>query len=276
MMTSNNGIVSPFLKWAGGKRWFVAKHADLLPRTFNRYFEPFLGSGAVYFHLQPENAYLGDSNKDLIDTYIAIQKNWKLVLRHLKEHKKAHCREYYYRVRAQTPRSLQAKAARFIYLNRTCWNGLYRVNLQGKFNVPIGTRNSVIFDTDDFEKVSQALQGAFLLSGDFEELVNMAEENDLLFVDPPYTVRHNNNGFLKYNETLFSWEDQKRLFRSLDRARDRGASIVATNACSQCVMDLYTDAFSTKEVSRNSLISPNLDSRKKFKELVIYTESRDE
>lgn len=262
----------PFLKWAGGKRWFVANHANLLSKRFTRYIEPFLGSGAVFFHLQPGHALLGDSNKELIDTYRAIKQNWKLVYRYLREHHSKHTKEYYYMVRNATPNSLSSKAARFIYLNRTCWNGLYRVNLAGVFNVPIGTKSTVIFDDDDFQQVSDLLQKTTLFNCDFEQLIDMAEEGDLVFVDPPYTVRHNHNAFIKYNEKLFSWDDQDRLAKALFNAKQRGAQILATNAHHQSVRDLYINNFSTMSVKRNSSISSKVETRNKFNELVIYTE----
>ena len=264
--------VKPLLKWAGGKRWFVTSHGNLLPKRFNRYIEPFLGSGAVFFYLRPTKAILGDSNSELIDTYLAIKQNWRLVYRYLKEHHRMHSREYYYRMRSFKPISLASRAARFIYLNRTCWNGLYRVNQAGDFNVPIGTKSSVIFEEDSFDKVSESLQGATLHSCDFEKLMDMAGEGDFVFADPPYTVRHNNNSFIKYNEKLFSWLDQERLATSLKRAKDRGAQILVTNACNQSVRELYEADFQTLAVSRNSLISSRVETRKKCEELVIFTE----
>ncbi|SMP62849.1 DNA adenine methylase [Desulfonatronum zhilinae] len=266
----------PFLKWAGGKRWFVTNHSDLFPQNFNRYIEPFLGSGAVFFHLQPHNAFLGDSNKDLIDTYRAIRREWKLVYRYLRAHHTKHSKEYYYQIRTSRPISPARKAARFIYLNRTCWNGLYRVNLSGVFNVPIGTKSTVVFSDDNFQQVSDLLCNATLYNCDFEKLIDFAEENDLVFVDPPYTVRHNHNAFIKYNEKLFSWADQERLFASLSRAKQRGVQIIATNAYHQCVRDLYDKSFSTIAVKRNSSISSKIATRRKFNELVIYTEKINE
>jgi len=271
-----NSPVKPFLKWAGGKRWLVASHANLLPKGFNRYIEPFLGSGAVFFYLCPTKAILGDSNSELIDTYLAIKQNWALVYRYLKKHQRMHSRDYYYRIRSFKPKSLASRAARLIYLNRTCWNGLYRVNQAGTFNVPIGTRSSVIFEDDSFDKVSESLQGAELQSCDFEQIIDMAGEGDFVFADPPYTVRHNDNSFIKYNEKLFSWLDQERLCSALKRAKDRGAQILVTNACNQSVRELYEANFETLAVSRNSLISSKVETRKKCEELVIFTESRNE
>lgn len=139
-MPQTSGTIKPFLKWAGGKRWFVNHHAHLFPEFSGRYIEPFLGSGAVFFHLQPRVALLGDCNGDLIDTYQAIKDDWKLVVMQLRFYMQTHSTENYYIRRADNPESKVEQAARFIYLNCTCWNGLYRVNSQGRFNVPVGTR----------------------------------------------------------------------------------------------------------------------------------------
>jgi DNA adenine methylase len=263
--------LKPFLKWAGGKRWFVYNHADLLPIKYNRYIEPFLGSGAVFFHLCPEKAILSDSNKELIDTYMALKENVTLVQRYLEEHHKKHSPEYYYKIRNSRPKSLAERAARFIYLNRTCWNGLYRVNLHNIFNVPIGTKSSVLFQDDCFDKISDALRGVELYPHDFETIIDKAGEDDFLFVDPPYTVRHNNNAFIKYNEKLFTWSDQERLFCALKRAKNRGVHVVGTNACNKSVIELYEETFSLLSVSRHSSISSKMETRKKYEELVIMT-----
>ena len=263
--------IKPFLNWAGGKRWFIANHASLLPKTFNTYIEPFLGSGAVFFHLQPNRAILGDSNKNLILTYKAIKKNWEKVFHHLKKHKKLHSKNHYYDTRELIPRSLEEKAARFIYLNRTCWNGLYRVNQKGQFNVPIGTKCTIIYEDDDFKYTAKLLQKTELQPADFEFLIDQSKENDFLFVDPPYTVKHNNNGFIKYNEKLFSWEDQTRLSEALKRAKDRGSIILCTNACHKSIKRLYKSTFKIKKVSRKSNISSLNATREKYDELLIYS-----
>ena len=269
--TNKHSRPKPFLKWAGGKRWFVQDHSDIFPDTYHRYIEPFLGSGAVYFHLCPEKAVLGDINEELIQTYQAIQQNWQLVLRYLREHHKKHSKSYYYEIRSTVPRSLASTAARFIYLNRTCWNGLYRVNQLGQFNVPIGTKTRVITDDDCFASTSKVLQGADLIADDFETLIDVAGSGDFVFVDPPYTVRHNHNAFIKYNEKLFSWFDQQRLFHALRRARNRGATIVGTNALHDCVLEMYSGEFKTWAVERISPISSKADGRKYFGELLFHT-----
>lgn len=260
----------PFLKWPGGKRWFVAHHADLLPKKFNLYIEPFLGSGSVYFYLCPPKALLGDVNSELITTYQGVREDPLQIIKLLKNHQKKHSADYYYAIRDSEPSSLVARAARMIYLNRTCFNGIYRVNKNGIFNVPIGTRTNVLFETDDFSEIASLLSGAELVLADFEKLIDVAKRGDFVFVDPPYTVRHNQNGFIKYNEHLFSWKDQIRLADALVRAKKRGAKILGTNANHESVQELYENrGFKIKTVSRFSAISANSKSRKQFEEIVI-------
>jgi DNA adenine methylase len=157
-----------------------------------------------------------------------------------------------------------------IYLNRTCFNGIYRVNCKGEFNVPMGTKTSVVLDTDDFETISKLLQNVALTVGDFSEVISQANVDDFIFADPPYTVRHNLNGFVKYNEKLFSWEDQERLAQELVQAKERGAKIMMTNANHKCIRELYGDmGFKFKTVSRYSPIAASSDNRKQFEELII-------
>lgn len=264
--------LSPFLKWPGGKRWFVDLHAGLLRRSYDRYIEPFLGAGSVYFHLKPERAILGDLNGDLVTAYLGIKEDVTQVQLLLEKHHVSHCKEYYYNVRDHIPTSVTARAARFVYLNRTCFNGIYRVNRRGEFNVPVGDRKHVVRDTDDFPGVSRLLSGADLRHSDFEQLVDEARAGDMVFLDPPYTVRHNRNGFIKYNERLFSWDDQERLAKAATRATERGAHIIATNASHPTVRQLYSsELFRFRRASRYSAISASLDSRKHFEELIIVS-----
>lgn len=266
-MIENREIVPP-LKWAGGKRWFAIKHRHLLPETYNKYIEPFVGSAALFFTLRPENSVLADVNPELINLYSVIRSNPKAIKAKLTQHQRLHCREHFYKMRESMPRSDIGKAARFLYLNRTCWNGLYRVNMQGKFNVPIGTKTAVILDTDDFEGVAEALNKATLLCSDFEKVIDMAGTDDFVFVDPPYTVAHNLNGFVKYNEVLFSWADQERLREAVTRAKNRGAKILVTNAAHASVKELYA-GFEQIPVSRAGVIAGKSTARGKFDELVI-------
>lgn len=261
--------IVPFLKWAGGKRWLVARHPHVFPTEFNRYIEPFLGSGAVFFHLKPKYGILADKNAALIDTYKAIKTDWKKIQSVLRQHNLRHDHNYYYEERDRRRRTIHTKAAQFIYLNRTCWNGLYRVNLNGEFNVPIGTKNAVCLPTDSFEEISKTLQKMSLRTSDFKVIIDSAEKGDFVFVDPPYTVKHNMNGFVKYNEHIFSWQDQIRLHNALVCASDRGVLISMTNADHESVRDLYW-AFGTMEpLSRNSVLAGKASARSPTTELLI-------
>ena len=269
---SRPGFPPPFLKWPGGKRWLVSgEYADVFaPNPLGCYIEPFIGGGSVFFHLRPARAILGDANADLIAAYKAIKQDWRSVARRLRRHQAAHSRGHYYDVRNSAPTCPLQRAARFIYLNRTCFNGIYRVNLRGVFNVPKGSKTAVVLPSDDFESIAHLLADTAFRPGDFEPLIDEAKNGDLVFADPPYTVRHNLNGFVKYNERLFSWDDQVRLVKALTRARERGARIVATNANHASVRGLYARfGFGFRTVTRYSSISATPRSRKHFGELIV-------
>lgn len=262
-------IVVPFLKWAGGKRWLVEKHPDLFSTQFERYFEPFLGSGAVFFSVAPTSSVISDCNSELIEVYQAIKGDWSLVYDYLEHHHRLHSKEYYYEIRDLSPKIPAERAARFIYLNRTCWNGLYRVNLNGRFNVPIGTKKNVILDSDNFSEISSVLSNAEILNSDFEPVIDKAGEGDFVFVDPPYTVKHNHNGFVKYNENLFSWDDQVRLRDCVERALNRNAKVLVTNAAHESIYVLYKGIGEFCHLSRRSSISGRADRRGIYEELVV-------
>lgn len=261
--------LAPFLKWAGGKRWLSPLAEQLRDLSFSRYFEPFLGSGAMFFGIAPDHAVLSDTNESLIETYQALKADWRIVKAKLLEHNRNHSADYYYTIRAQAPRTPHTRAARFIYLNRTCWNGLYRVNRAGVFNTPIGSKPRAILDSDDFEQVAARLKNAHLSASDFETQIDTAASGDLIFADPPYTVRHQYNGFVKYNERLFSWEDQERLCAALVRARDRGASIICTNADHSSIRELYGAHFLLTPRLRFSAIAGQGGARGKYAEVCI-------
>lgn len=261
-------VVLPFLKWAGGKRWFVSRHLDAIPAYTGRYFEPFLGSGGLFFALKPRRAILADLNADLIATFSAIKQNWQGVAALLRRYQRLHSKRFYYKMRTSQPRSPSARAARFIYLNRTCWNGLYRVNLRGEFNVPKGTKKNVVLHTDDFRRVSRMLGRASLVVSDFEPIIRQARQGDLIFADPPYVTSHLNNGFLKYNEKLFSWNDQVRLSDCLLEAKKNGAHVLSTNADTPAIRKLYEESFTVRSVTRSSVIAAGPDRRGITSELV--------
>lgn len=267
--TDARQIIVPFLKWAGGKRWLANHLREVIGEVSGSYIEPFLGSAAVFFALQPRRAILSDRNRELVGAYRALQTQHKAVERHLAAHQRLHRKEYYYEIRDSIPATFAKRAARFIYLNRTCWNGLYRVNLDGRFNVPIGTKNTVLLESDNFEAVSNALRCAEICHADFQASLARAKSGDVVFCDPPYTVRHNRNGFVKYNEDLFSWADQIRLRDAARVAMDRGARVFITNANHESIRDLYGSDFCIREFERYSAIGGANAVRGNYSELLI-------
>lgn len=265
-MNENNKVL-PFLKWAGGKRWLTYLTDDF--RFSGKYIEPFAGSGAMYFALKPKKAVLCDANDDLILTYRMVRDRPEAIGDLLRKHQEKHSHNHYYEVRANMSIEGIERAADFIYLNRTCWNGLYRVNRRGLFNVPIGTKNTVMLPSDDWLGVSRLLKGTKLISGDFEDAIRLAKPGDLIFADPPYTVKHNLNGFVKYNESIFAWQDQVRLATALASAAARGVVIVSTNAAHQSVMDLYGKPFAIQKLNRRNVLAGKASARGVYEELLI-------
>ena len=229
-----------------------------------------LGGGAVFFFLQPPRAILSDINGDLIALYQVMRDNYLELAQAMSVHQKSHCREYYYTIRGTHIDDPVQSASRLLYLNRMCYNGMYRVNKAGQFNVPIGTKHSCTYDIDYFAAYSELLQNVELEAIDFTATIDKAGENDFIFADPPYTISHNQNSFIKYNEQLFTWNDQYRLLESLCAARSRGALIMATNANYDAIKKMYSDrGFYVKVIERFSVISSKVDKRKKQEELLI-------
>lgn len=189
----------------------------------------------------------------------------------LAAHHEAHSSKYYYAMRSKKPEDPIERAAWFIYLNRTCWNGLYRVNLQNEFNVPIGTKNQVVMKIDDFSSIAKLLSSANINEMDFENSIDQAGEKDFVFVDPPYTVNHNFNGFLKYNDHRFSWNDQLRLRAAVSRAASRGAMVLVTNANHQSVRDLYRGLGERRVLTRASVLAGSASHRVRTEELAVRT-----
>lgn len=261
--------IKPFLKWAGGKRWLADRDDFEAPSRYNRYIEPFLGGGAIYFSLLPPRAILSDINPRLIELYKVIKASPEELSDLLKQHHQCHSKEYYYETRSSSFDCIVSRAAQFLYLNRACWNGLYRENLKGEFNVPIGTKTAIYLEGEDFAAISVALANAQISCCDFEATINNAGEGDFLFVDPPYTTAHNFNGFVKYNQKIFTWEDQVRLKDSVVRAAARGAMVMVTNADHASVSELYSDIGSQSRVSRASVISGRASGRQATTELLI-------
>jgi len=259
----------PFLKWAGGKRWLTPELKRHIPSVYDEYYEPFLGGGAVFFSLCPTRGLLADVNENLVELYRVVRDQPRELAALMLGHQHKHCKDYYYYMRACTPTTPLLRAARLLYLNRTCFNGLYRVNRRGHFNVPIGTKTTVLFDNENFEDFSSALQNVVLCAQDFEKTLQAAGANDLVYVDPPYTVAHNLNGFLKYNDNIFSWHDQIRLRNTLEDVALRGARILISNANHDSIRNLYRGFGHLKEIHRFSVIAGPVANRTLTSELLI-------
>lgn len=269
MRDDENKIVVPFLKWAGGKRWLAERHLEQFPEFSGKYIEPFLGGASVFFKLRPNIAVLSDANPRLIECYEQIRDNPTGIRNLLDLHQKAHSTDYYYRVRAEQYSAALERAAQFLYLNRTCWNGLYRVNKRGEFNVPVGTKSSVLLSTDDFEAISQLLKKAILKCSDFEPIIDGARPGDLIYIDPPYTVQHNFNGFVKYNEKIFGWTDQIRLRDAVASAARKGVRAVVSNAAHESVIRLYENVGEIFPVKRSSVLAANGAKRGVVDEIMV-------
>jgi DNA adenine methylase len=270
--------VKPFLRWAGGKTWFLKIIENFLPEQINNYYEPFLGGGSIFFFLMQTGkikgkSHLSDSNKELIDCYIQIRDNVEGVIEYLQGYHNNE--DFYYYMRSLVPKSDLEKAAQFIYLNRTSFNGLYRVNLNGVYNVPYGFKSyKTLFDFDNLRKASSLLKDSEIITKDFQNSLTGTNSEDFIFLDPPYTVAHDNNGFVKYNQRIFAWSDQERLAVSIESIVEKGANYVLTNAAHSSIEDLFGRYGVRKEVSRYSVIGGKKAIRGLKNEYVFYSYDR--
>jgi len=251
----------------------LAQFIDVLPTTFRRYHEPFLGAGSLFFLLQPEQALLSDACGELVETFLAIRDKPGTVLRYLNDLKID--RDVFYEVRASRSSGRYKRAAEFIYLNKACWNGLYRVNSDGHFNVPYGAPKSAnVIDASNLRRCAEVLvrPGVNIQHGSFSDSLLEVQDGDLVFLDPPYVTGHNNNGFVDYNETLFSWGDQVATAEAAVAAANRGAHVIVTNAYHDDVLALYP-GFSARPLSRSSTLAANASKRRRVEEAVIWRRS---
>lgn len=264
-----SALPRPFLRWAGSKQALLGQLLPHIPETSGRYIEPFLGSGSVFLRLKPLAACLSDASQELINVWRAVRDDVDSVVGYLKP--LVPNRDDFYRIRGARSPEPVTRAAEFIYLNKTCWNGLYRVNSTGEFNVPYGMpRSDFIFDEDNLRACSRLLNssGIEIEACDFEQSVARAGSGDLVFLDPPYVTKHNYNGFRDWNEKLFSWSDQERLAASARAAACRGATVIISNADHADVGQLYA-GFSKHELSRSSTLASNVSKRGRVTEALF-------
>jgi DNA adenine methylase len=259
--------ISPPIKWPGGKRSLASKILQFIPKEFDTYYEPFLGGGAVFFSLRPSKAVLSDTNENLINAYTQIRDNHSALIKSIKSLKNTE--EDYYKIRSSKPRTELTKAARMLYLSRLAFNGIHRVNLKGEFNVPYGKKIDLSsVNETQISEASLALRKSVLRLCDFETATLEASENDVVFFDPPYTVAHANNGFVKYNEKIFSWQDQIRLADHSKRLASKGCTVIISNADHKSIRDLYSD-FECHIVQRHSVIAASSDHRRQITECIF-------
>lgn len=257
----------PLIKWPGGKRALASVILRCFPGKFRTYYEPFLGGGAVFFALSPSHAVLADTNVALVEAYAQIRDNSIELARVLRSFKNSE--SDYYRIRAMSPRTPIRKAARLLYLTRLAFNGIHRVNLRGEFNVPYGYKTHLsTIDEDALYGASSALKGAELRAGDFENTTRSAGDGDVVYFDPPYTVAHQNNGFVKYNERIFSWPDQLRLADYARNLAKRGCSVIVSNADHDSIHNLYK-GFNCQIITRPSVIAASSAYRKTISECIF-------
>ena len=271
----NASFLRPFVKWAGGKSQLLPQFLSLYPErgSVGRYLEPFLGSGAVFFHVQgllkPSRALLWDTNAELIDTFLAVRDEVDVLIEFLRQHQEQHCEARYYEVRTHSPETRAARAARLIYLNKTGFNGLYRVNSRGIFNVPFGHRvNPTILSEARLRAASVALQKTELHARDFRDLSTVARKGDFIYFAPPYQPVSKTASFTSYTSGSFGEQDQRDLadlYAKLDR---RGCLLMLSNSDTPLIRELFA-RFHIHCVSARRMINSNGKKRGPVSEVVV-------
>ena len=270
----------PFVKWAGGKRQLIPILNENLPKTMGTYYEPFLGGGALLFHILSERngqkCGISDLNSDLVLTYTTIRDKTNELIHSLKNHSRNYQKDsksYYYAIRESNPRSAVGKTSRLLFLNRTCFNGLYRVNSKGKFNVPLGKyTNPNIVNEENIRSVSHVLQSrkVSIKCRDFESVLNDTKKGDLVYFDPPYQPVSDTANFTSYTHKSFTITDLKRLANLCLDLDSKGCKVLLSNSDSQEVADMFTDKqWKIKKIEANRSINSNSKKRTGHFELLI-------
>ena len=262
----------PFLKWAGGKTQLIPYLVKYIPKKFNKYIEPFVGAGALFFHLNHPLSIISDLNKELMITYEVVRDDVYSLINLLDSY--VNEKFFFYKIRALNPMNLSRveRAARLIYLNKTCFNGLYRVNKKGHFNVPYNNRSGKQFyDKDNLINASRSLRNAQTFHCDYHFIFeNFAEKDDLVFIDPPYQPISIYSDFKRYTKEFFYEDDQKELFNQFKLLVEKGCFVILTNAAHPLIYDLYKD-FRIVTIETKRLISSNPNTRK-GKDIIVIGE----
>ena len=280
MSTTRRKLVvpRPFLKWVGGKGQLLGNLLAQVDRAapFGRYHEPFVGGGALFFELvrtdriDRKRAYLSDNNERLIDAYQAVKQDVDTVIAHLLHHRERHSEEYYYTMRAAVPDDLYERAARIIYLNKTCYNGLFRENSRGEFNVPFGRyKNPNICDEPNLRAASLALSRANVYARSFAAVVQHAKPGDLVYFDPPYHPVSKTASFTAYDKAGFGIEAQERLAEVAHALHKKGVKFLLSNSYTGLIRTLYDPHFEVERVYATRQVNSRADRRGKVSEALI-------
>ena len=276
---AKNLLLSPMLKWVGGKRQLLPDIVPMINKKAPLYVEPFIGGGAVLFNMQPKNAIINDYNQELINVYITVRDNLEELLDELRIHEENNSSDYYYEIRALdraeefAQMSNVEKAARIIYLNKTCYNGLYRVNMAGQFNSPYGKyKNPNIVN----EAVLRAISNYFntneitILNGDYKEVLKDLEKEAFVYLDPPY-MPISSSSFTGYTEGGFGYNSQVELKKECDKLNEKGIRFVQSNSDCEIIRELYKD-YKIKTVKAKRSINSVGNKRGEINEVLIYNE----
>jgi DNA adenine methylase len=266
----------PFLKWAGGKTALLGEILGRLPAAIETYYEPFVGGGAVFFALARERrfrrAVLSDANRELVDVYLAVKHDIDPLIAALRKHAARHSEEHYYEVRERSPRSLVERAARVIYLNKTGYNGLYRVNRSGGFNVPYGRyKKPNVCDEPNLRAAHAALARASVEVADFEKVCGRAKRGDAVYLDPPYVPLSKTASFTAYDRHPFGMEEQRRLAAAFGELTDRGVVALLSNSSTPETNELYA-GFRSERIGVARAINSRGTARGPVEELLVVAE----
>ena len=263
----------PIVKWVGGKRQLMHELLKNMPKSYNRYFEPFVGGGALFFELHPDNAYISDQNEELMNLYSTVRDSVDELIIDLNKHKIT--KEYFLKIRNMDRTSKYEKlsniekASRFIYLNRTCFNGLYRVNSKGQFNVPFGNyENPRIVDEINLRNCSKLLKQTEIKCADFSDILTKVEKGDFVYLDPPYAPLSKTSSFTSYTKDGFDVDMQFKLKELCDELDNIGVSFLLSNSDTEFINKLYTK-YTIKKIWASRAVNADANGRGKITEVLV-------
>lgn len=264
---------SPLVKWAGGKRQLLPELKNRLPINFQRYFEPFIGGGALFFNISPKDAYISDINSELINLYIVVRDNPQGLIQELSSHQNT--LEYFTKIRALDRDSNYSKlsdvsrASRFVYLNKTCFNGLYRVNSKGYFNVPFGRYSNPNFlDKENLLAASEILSNTQIECANFDNILKFVQKKDFVYFDPPYIPLSQTASFTAYSKENFGMKEQLSLKNLCDKLTAQGVYFMLSNSDTQHSNELYSN-YNIEKIYASRFINSKAGGRGKISEIIV-------